>query len=153
MTEVTQVKKILPSIGDEIVANELGSLIKGYVTGFGKKNGERIVEYSPGERPPAGALGSKWCYFRDIASVTPAPKSAGSVISSEVLQEIRKNADYGTHPEGALTADDILGLHQKVKEGLSTTNGDAGECAVSTRQLALLLATAVNTEQHVAEPS
>lgn len=150
MTGMTQ--KVLPSIGDEIVAEELGSQIKGYVTGFNKRNGERIIEYSPGERPKEGALGSKWCYLRDIVSVTPATKDSGLEISSTVRQEMRQNADYGNHPEGVLSAKDLLDLHQKVKDGLSTTNGDAGECVISTRQLALLLAAAIGTEPLIADP-
>lgn len=151
MTSMTQ--KVLPSIGDEIVAEELGSQIKGYVTGFNRKDGERIIEYSPGERPKEGAFGSKWCYIRDILSVVPAPKVSGLEISSTARQEMHQNANYGTHPEGALSAQDLLDLHQKVKDGLSTTNGDAGECVVSTRHLALLLAAAVGPEPRIADLS
>lgn len=55
---------------------------------------------------------------------------------------IQINADYGDHPEGRLSEGELAELNQQVVGCLSTTNGDAGECVVSARQLALLLAAA-----------
>lgn len=53
------------------------------------------------------------------------------------------NAEYGGRVEGTLTEAEILGLHQQVEKMLATTNGDAGIHEISTRQLALLLASSV----------
>jgi hypothetical protein len=65
------------------------------------------------------------------------------MVNNELRAGIVRNAEYGPHPDGALTEGELTSMHQQVEAGLATTNGDAGECTISTRQLALLLAAAV----------
>lgn len=69
-------QKVLPAIGDEIVVNEFGSQIHGYVTGFGNKDG-MIVKYQPWERPAVGTLGTKWCRIEDVLAIASNKGSIG----------------------------------------------------------------------------
>ncbi len=70
----------LPAIGDRIKVNAVGqrsaeyvtgsNMVTGYVTGFNKKDGQTIVEYTPGTtQPPKGTNGSHWTPVEDIAEI------------------------------------------------------------------------------------
>jgi hypothetical protein len=71
------------------------------------------------------------------------PQKEQELQNEELRAGIVRNADYGVHPDGALNEQELAAMHHQVEEGLATTNGDAGTCVISTRQLALLLAAAV----------
>jgi hypothetical protein len=66
-----------------------------------------------------------------------------NAVSNDLRQAIIKNGDYDPYPDGKLEVGEIQKLHLQVVDGLATTNGDAGTHVVSTRQLAILLAAAV----------
>ena len=74
-----------------------------------------------------------------------------NALSDDLRQAIFKNGDYDPYPDEKLEAGEIQKLHLQVVEGLATTNGDAGTHVVGTRQLAILLAAAV--EQDVPLPA
>lgn len=137
--------KIFPAVGDEIIVNELGTKIRGHVTGFGKKDGERVVEYQPGAKPSPGTLGSKWCRLESLERVPKVQKA--TEVSLKTQQEIKSNAAYGGRAEELLSADEIEAMHQQVIVKLATTSGDASECVISARQLALLLAAVVTNSK------
>jgi hypothetical protein len=65
------------------------------------------------------------------------------MIDDNLLSAITRNADYSQHSAAQLTEDEVRTLNGKVETELATTNGDCGSCEISTRQLALLLAAAV----------
>jgi hypothetical protein len=58
---------------------------------------------------------------------------------------ILSNAQY-PGDEGMLQERELSDLHDRVNQALSTTNGDAGTCVVSTRQLAILLGSVVQNQ-------
>ena len=71
-------------------------------------------------------------------------------ISEDLRMEILRNADYDAteYPmDGVLAENEITEMHKQVKDGLASTKGDDGECVISTRQLAILLAGLADTEQ------
>lgn len=68
---------ILPIIGCRIKVDVVGAIVNGYVTGFNKKDGRKIVEYHPGEEPPAkGLCGTQWTYLENIQDIKSASYAA-----------------------------------------------------------------------------
>jgi hypothetical protein len=63
--------------------------------------------------------------------------------TSDLMGEIAANATY-PGDNGILSKEEIASLHEQVTAQLATTNGDAGDCTVSARQLAILLDNYVN---------
>lgn len=64
-------------------------------------------------------------------------------IDPKLKATILADADYNGRPDGTLETGEWAELQHKVATAMSTTNGDTGECVLTARQLALLLASAV----------
>lgn len=75
---------------------------------------------------------------------TTAKSHPAANVSVKTQQEIQHNADYGGRADETLSAAEVEAMHQQVMAKLATTSGDASECVVSARQLALLLAAAIH---------
>ncbi|HDR9103407.1 TPA: NADAR family protein [Burkholderia vietnamiensis] len=84
-------------------------------------------------------LGQALMHVRDRLKA----ERAAQVRQKELYAAIRLNANYGGHPDGVLHDEEMESLHHKVETALATMNGDAGECTISARQLALLLGAVV----------
>jgi hypothetical protein len=131
MTNTLQ--KVLPTIGDEIVVNEIGSQVRGYVTGFGKKDGSRTVEYQPGERPAAGVLGEKWCRFEDVLEIVPR-----KLVSKQEIDTLRMQG-YSVDPSKSQAgrfrwwretgSDGVSVPKRELSETTFTTEADAWDAA------------------------
>jgi hypothetical protein len=61
------------------------------------------------------------------------------MLPRHLTDAIVRNADYSGHLAGTLTEHEVQAMHEQVDAALNTLNGDAGDCVVSARQLALLL--------------
>ncbi|MEX3984037.1 hypothetical protein AB4Y45_34170 [Paraburkholderia sp. EG287A] len=70
------------------------------------------------------------------------------MLTRYLTDAIERNADYSGHLAGTLTEQEVQAMHEQVDTALNTINGDAGDCVVSARQLALLLNGFVHQERH-----
>lgn len=61
------------------------------------------------------------------------------MLPTSLTHAIKRNADYGPGPGGALLEQEVQSMHEQVEKALATTNGDTGDCVITARQLALLL--------------
>lgn len=70
------------------------------------------------------------------------------MLPRHLTDAIERNADYSGHLAGTLTEQEVQAMHEQVDSALNTINGDAGDCLVSARQLALLLNAYAHQERH-----
>ena len=70
------------------------------------------------------------------------------MLPQHLTDAIARNADYSGHLAGTITELEVQSMHKQVDTALNTINGDAGDCVVSARQLALLLNAYVHQVRH-----